>query len=676
MNVKSIQTKLMLLLLPFIMMILAVLAGTGYYYSQQFLARSVEETAMATGLDYSNRLVAEISRLQAHVEDLAVIQRIAGSNDNQQIMAILADEQKRIADLETLLIIRPDGSGYRHNGTTDKYTDREYFKKVMATKMTFVSEPLIAKSTGKVSVVIATPVFFQGELRGVMAGVLAMDRLSNMISKVKFKESGYAFIVDDKGMVIAHPRKPELNGKLSLTEKKTNPELKLPDVELDDRVINLFKSGTESNKQVLGQYRFSGIELVSVFTPVQLAGDRRWVLGLTVPEAEIRREAGILTRILAGISLGAILLAALVIWWISRRFAQPIAMLRDECLLLAGGDLRERKMAIDTADEIGQLARGFKDMAANLRGLIRQIQGQAEQVAASAEQMTASADQSSKAAESVAKTTTEMASGATVQVGAVNEAASVIEEMSASIEEVAATANHLAAMAEQTSTRTDGGRRSVEQAVEQMRGVGQGTTEMVGTVHSLQASSAQIAEIVGLISGIAGQTNLLALNAAIEAARAGEQGRGFAVVAEEVRKLAEQSEDAARQITTLIQGNHAAIAATVSRMDKAKGEVENGVKLVNTAGQDFVDIAKLVGELSGQVRDISAAVQEMAAGSQRIVHSVGDIQKVSGKNATDTENISAAMQEQSASMEEISASSQALAKLAGDLQLVINKFRV
>lgn len=179
-----------------------------------------------------------------------------------------------------------------------------------------------------------------------------------------------------------------------------------------------------------------------------------------------------------------------------------------------------------------------------------------------------------------------------------------------------------------------------------------------------------------MISGIAGQTNLLALNAAIEAARAGDMGRGFAVVAEEVRKLAEQSETAARQITELISKNNESIAVTVARMQESRTNVDSGVQLVNAAGDDFNAIAHMVDELSTQVKDISVAVQQMAAGSQKIVHSVEDIESVTRKTAADTENISAAVEEQSASMEEIASSSQALARLAGELQQAVSRFAV
>ena len=130
----------------------------------------------------------------------------------------------------------------------------------------------------------------------------------------------------------------------------------------------------------------------------------------------------------------------------------------------------------------------------------------------------------------------------------------------------------------------------MDQAIGQMKNVGQGAQKAQGAAGDLEAGSRQIEAIVGLISNIAGQTNLLALNAAIEAARAGEQGRGFAVVAEEVRKLAEQSEQAARQIKDLIGKNDANIRNVVEVISHTIQDIDTGVTLVGKAGDGFGDI--------------------------------------------------------------------------------------
>jgi methyl-accepting chemotaxis protein len=189
--------------------------------------------------------------------------------------------------------------------------------------------------------------------------------------------------------------------------------------------------------------------------------------------------------------------------------------------------------------------------------------------------------------------------------------------------------------------------------------------------------SKEIGQIVDTISGIAGQTNLLALNAAIEAARAGEQGRGFAVVAEEVRKLAEQSQDAAKQIAVLIGEIQGETDRAVAAMNNGTREVKLGAEVVNASGKSFQEIAEMVTRVSGQTKEISAAIELMANGSQQIVESVKEIDELSKHASGEAQTVSAATEEQSASMEEIASSSQALAHLAMDLReaLVSSRFR-
>jgi len=248
--------------------------------------------------------------------------------------------------------------------------------------------------------------------------------------------------------------------------------------------------------------------------------------------------------------------------------------------------------------------------------------------------------------------------------------------MSASIQQVSATTSEVAGQSRQAANKANEGNNTLTKAVYQMAQIEQTVTTSAKAVADLGERSKEIGQIVVTISGIAGQTNLLALNAAIEAARAGEQGRGFAVVAEEVRKLAEQSQEATKQISSLIGEIQGDTDQAVLAMDNGTREVKLGAEVVNAAGQAFQEIAGLVTKVSVQVKEISLTIDQMAIGSQRFVGSMNQIDSLSKKVTGEAQTVSAATEEQSASMEEIASSSQSLATLAQNLQEAVSKFRV
>ena len=370
-----------------------------------------------------------------------------------------------------------------------------------------------------------------------------------------------------------------------------------------------------------------------------------------------------------------VLLAALG-WTIARAITRPLQAMVNLCHELAKGNFVETERRVKQKDEVGQLADALVEMRRNVRNVLKQVNESAEQVAASSQELTASSEQSSQAVNQVAAAISGVAEGATKQLTAANDASAVVEQMSAGIQQIAANTNQVATHSAQAADRAKEGDDSVSKAVNQMVSIEQTVNHSAKVVAKLGDRSKEIGQIVNTISGIAGQTNLLALNAAIEAARAGEQGRGFAVVAEEVRKLAEQSQDAAKQIANLIGEIQGDTDKAVVAMDEGTREVKVGSEVVTAAGQAFKEITGLILQVSDQVREISAAIQQMASGTQQIVTSVKEIDTLSKTAAGETQNVSAATEEQSASIEEIASSSQALAKLAQDLQAAVNKFRI
>jgi len=382
------------------------------------------------------------------------------------------------------------------------------------------------------------------------------------------------------------------------------------------------------------------------------------------------------TQITIGILLSFIVILGLSGFYITRIITKPLHAMVSFCGELSAGDFRDKPRTFLRKDEFGQLADSLVDMKNNLRTLMKHIGNSAEQLAASSEELTASADQSAQAANQVAGSITEVATGAEQQLGVANDTSVVVQQMSESIQQIAVNANEVAKQTAQAADKANEGNKSVSKAVNQMANIEQTVTSSAQVVGQLGERSKEIGQIVDTISGIAGQTNLLALNAAIEAARAGEQGRGFAVVAEEVRKLAEQSQDAAKQIATLISEIQSDTDKAVIAMHNGTREVKLGAEVVNASGVAFQEIVAMISKGSSQSKEISAAIEHIAAGSQQIVGSVKQINELSRNASAEAQTVSAATEEQSASMEEIASSSQALSRLAMDLQESVGKFRV
>jgi methyl-accepting chemotaxis protein len=438
--------------------------------------------------------------------------------------------------------------------------------------------------------------------------------------------------------------------------------------------IDLVKSGhMDEARAKIGDGKAAMDAFRAIATQIQQDNDK-----LTRDAWNATKQAGHRAIIVIMSSvIASVLFAVFAAIYLGRTIIIPILRIRNQLKEIAEGegDLT-RQIKVGTKDELFDLAESFNQMTEKLRDLIHQVRASAEHVAATAEQLTDNAEHTSKATEHIASSMQEVSSGAEDQARHLNEGAQAVKEMTSGIQQVAANSHRVSTNIQEASERVTEGRASVNTAVQQMENIHQTISLLENVIRKLGQDSESIEQITSTITDISGQTNLLALNAAIEAARAGEHGKGFAVVAEEVRKLAEQSTLASKQISTLIDSIRVQIQEAVASMAKGTDEVQKGITVVSDAGNAFSNLADFVQDVAGQVQEVSAASQEMAAGAVQLQSIIEQINELSKNVSAETQSVSASAEEQLASMEEVTASSKELARLSEELLALVGRFKV
>jgi len=509
-----------------------------------------------------------------------------------------------------------------------------------------VINPYISSNSGQVVVTVSQTV---SDGHGVVSLSLSLQELTKIANEIKIGKEGYVYILDKNSNILVHPT-------LKPGSKAEGP---------------LFEQMMKQKNGIM-RYEYEGKKRLAFLITNENTG---WLIGGTMSETEIVAAAKPILITTLGIVLLFLVIGGIITYFVTLSITRPLQVLVDASEQISNGDLRVT-IPIVSHDELGKLSMSFNKMSISLRKFLQQMRQTGEQLSASSEELSASAHESAQAANQVAGSIADVAHSVELQLGEISNTTSTTQKMSTSIQQVAVTTNMVVGQAAEATAKAVDGSKAVDKAVSQMAQIEQTVNTSAQVVAKLGDRSKEIGQIVDTIAGIAGQTNLLALNAAIEAARAGEQGRGFAVVADEVRKLAEQSQQAARQIATLITEIQKDTDKAVVTMADGTREVKMGAEVVDAAGQAFREIVVLVTQVSEGVKDFSTSTELMSIGSQHIVVAMNKIDKMSRTVSTEAETVSAATEEQSASMEEIASASQALLQAAQNLQDEVCKFKL
>jgi methyl-accepting chemotaxis protein len=437
------------------------------------------------------------------------------------------------------------------------------------------------------------------------------------------------------------------------------------------------------------------------------------------------------TMIIIALAVFAVVAALGIAFLLTRNITGPINKVKKALQKMANADLTEA-VNIKSSDETGAMAKAYNETQKYLNALIGQLKESSLQLTNASDQLAVAAKQSGESTQQVATSSQQMAkgaqeqsnnaqetsksiaqlsesighlaSGASEQASGVQKAVSSITDVANTLSQVAANAGLAAKGAKLAADSANIGAENSRSTLAGMDKIKASTGEVAKTIEELGARSIEIGKIVAVIDDIAAQTNLLALNAAIEAARAGDQGRGFAVVSDEVRKLAERTATATKEIAELISSVQKGVNEANQVMAGGSAAVAEGYKMAVQAGQSLEQILKAASDVNSQVDQIStgaqqvnnatnelvkiidgvgrvteqnsATTEQMAANATQVTKSVETVAGIAEENSAATEQVSASAQEMSAQVQEIVASAQTLKDMAATLEQSVAMFKV
>jgi methyl-accepting chemotaxis protein len=665
MNFSSIRFKL---IVGGILIVFLPLAVSGYV-ARNNSAKAVTHYSKANAQSIAEGLALQVAatlqgelKFVAAFADRSLVKNTAEAVSKKgvdgaadAIAAIKMDMVKRFEQLRASYdaIVLADVSGKIYASASEseaelqglKLTGHPLFQEARSTGRAVSGEVVRSQADNKPEMLLCAPVISaDGAFLGVVAATLKFSLLSDLVTEKKIGTTGYCFMSNGQGIIIAHP---DAKNVLQLDLKN------LQGMEEINNAMMAGKIGAES-------YVYKGIDKVAGYAPVKLKG---WSIAATQNAEEFLASVVSLQKTIALITLISTLIAAALIFVATSAIVKPINKaiegLKD--IAQGEGDLTMR-LVVASKDEVGEMAKWFNLFIEKLQQIIIRIGDNSRQVHLSINELSSIAGVMAHSAEDTS--------------GRANNVATAAEEMSANLQTVAAAmeestinTNMVASAAEEMNTTIN----QIAQNAEQAHSISEKAVRQASNTSEKMAELGQAAQAIGkvteAITEISEQTNLLALNATIEAARAGEAGKGFAVVANEIKELAKQTAAATMDIKNQIAGVQGTTQSTVE-------EINQITKIINSVNEIVATISTAVGEQSAATEEIANNIAQASQGLGEVNENVNQSSAVASTITQDIAGVNMASNEISTSSRQVNSSAEQLKGLADELQGIVNTFKV
>lgn len=628
---KSIKTKLTLIVIFILILALSGLSLLNYLNARQIIVRNFETNMTSLAKSYGQAVGLWLDARKAEIDTLASSPSIENSNgDKGAILAQLTPVAHRNPMYAMLFYSDLSGNYFTTLGNTANVADRVYFKRLMTTGKTVISDPVISKTTGYQVVVVAAPVKKNGQIIGVVAGIIKVDEIEKMITSIKIGKTGYAYMINGDGLVIVHPQKDLI--------MKLNP---LKDPKADKNLKKVFQAMVRDNTGI-HRYVYQKINKYIVFSRVKGVYDTKWSLGITAPEAELMSPLKVMLIIFIIITILFTFISAILIFVVTRSLINPIDLSKSHLERMATGDFSVDLplSAVSRNDEIGAMAKAMNTMQYSIREIVQGVVGEFRNIKTSVSNVNSEMLTLMAQTDDTSATVEQLSAG-------MEEASASAEEMNASSQEVQKAIEAMGMKAQESVQALSQIRNNADElkngaftSEQKAHNVYTETKKEIESVIEQSKAVDQINVLSNAIMQITSQTNLLALNAAIEAARAGELGRGFAVVADEVRALADDSKktvDEIQKVTkTVVKSVENLSASSANVLDFIDSHVITNYRELVKTGELYSKDTKSIENI---LQEFNATIQELISFITDINVSINNVAITVNEGAAGTQNI-------------------------------------
>nr|WP_122570631.1 methyl-accepting chemotaxis protein [Pseudomonas viridiflava] len=482
---------------------------------------------------------------------------------------------------------------------------RPWYTGAIAAGKTTLTEPYLDAVTKGLIVTIATPVKAASGVSGVVGGDLSLETLVKMISSLRLHNEGYAFLVDANGRILVHP-------DASLAMKT---------------LAEVYPVSTPRLSQELSESEFAGKTQILTFAHVNGLPSVDWYVGVAMDKSKAYAALREFRNLAIVATVVAVVLIIGLLGMLLSVLMRPLNLMgRAMHDIAAGeGDLTKR-LVIQSQDEFGYLGNGFNLFVERIHDSMREVASSTTQLNEVALRVVSASNSSMLNSDQQANRT--------------NSVAAAINELGAAAQEIAQNAARASGHSSDARTLASNGQEVVGKNIAAMNRLSSRISGASDEIEALNTKTANIGQILEVITGISQQTNLLALNAAIEAARAGEAGRGFAVVADEVRSLAHRTQESASQVQEMIEQLQSGAREAVAIMTDSQRESIETVGIANEAVASLESVSVRIGEIDGMNQSVATATEEQTS----VVEAINvDITQINTLNQEGVENLNATL---------------------------------